>query len=165
MAAPQELMCLIWNGESGDAARRYALKAISIAHQIGKSPIQIAIPNNSPNLLDLNMVRPTITLSIVLDKVVTNETVTGPLQGGGTTYKVPTKQDIEYFVTKHGYDDSSKLTLMLLHENNAYEQYEFAVQQFTTNLIPAKEDRYDGTLVVLVRNRAGTYNQQTDDAL
>ena len=163
MVAQQELMCLIWNGESSSAARRYALKALSVAHQIGKSPIQIAIPNNTPTLLDLNMVRPTITLSLLLDKKITGQTITGPSKGGGTTYKVPTKQDMEYFVTENGYDASSKLTLMLLHEDNKYEQYEFAVQQFTTNLMPSKEDRYDSTLVVLVTKRAGTYDQLTDD--
>jgi hypothetical protein len=161
--AQQELMCLVWNGESSSAARRYALKVLSVAHQIGKSPIQIAIPNNTPQLLDLNMVRPTITLSLLLDKVITGQTITGPSKGGGTTYKVPTKQDMEYFITENGYDDSSKLTLMLLHEDNAYEQYEFAVQQFTTNLSPTKEDRYDCTLVLLVTKRAGTYDQLTDD--
>tara|TARA_R110002110_G_scaffold15798_2_gene69890 strand:+ start:499 stop:999 length:501 start_codon:yes stop_codon:yes gene_type:complete len=151
--AQQELMCLIWNGEDDGNARRYALKVLSVAHQIGKSPIQIAIPNNTPQLLDLNMVRPTITLSLLLDKVITGKTITGPSKGNGTTYKVPTKQDLETFVTDNGYDDSSKLTLMLLHEDNNYEQYEFAIQQFTTNLMPTKEDRYDSTLVMLVTKR------------
>ena len=165
--AQQELMCLVWNGESSSAARRWALKTLSVAHQIGKSPIQIAIPNNTPTLLDLNMVRPTITLSLLLDKKVTGKTITGPSKGGGTNYKVPTKQDMEYFITENGYDASSKLTLMLLHEDNKYEQYEFAVQQFTTNLMPSKEDRYDSTLVVLVTKRrtgdAEDYDQLTDD--
>ena len=151
--AQQELMCLIWNGLSGDSGRRYALKTLSVAHQIGKSPIQIAIPNNTPNLLDLNMVRPTITLSLLLDKKITGQTITGPSQGGSTVYKVPTKQDIELFVTEKGDDASSTLTLMLLQEDNKYEHYEFAVQQFTTNLMPSKEDRYDSTLVILVRKR------------
>ena len=167
MVAQQELMCLIWNGESSSAARRYALKALSVAHQIGKSPIQIAIPNNTPTLLDLNMVRPTITLSLLLDKKITGQTITGPSKGGGTNYKIPSKQDMEYFITENGYDASSKLTLMLLHEDNKYEQYEFAVQQFTTNLMPSKEDRYDSTLVVLVTKRrtgdAEDYDQLTDD--
>jgi|TARA_R110000824_G_scaffold396880_1_gene598966 hypothetical protein len=158
-----QLMCLVWNGEASSAARRYALKALSVAHQIGKSPIQIAIPNNTPTLLDLNMVRPTITLSLLLDKKITGETITGPSKGGGTAYKVPTKQDMEYFVTENGYDAASKLTLMLLHEDDDYEQYEFAVQQFTTNLMPSKEDRYDSTLVMLVTKRTGTYDQLTDD--
>ena len=157
----QELMCLIWNGESSGNARRYALKVLSIAHQIGKSPIQIAIPNNTPQLLDLNMVRPTITLSLLVDKVITNQTITGPSKGGSTVYKVPTKQDLETFVTENGYDDSSKLTLMLLHEDNKYEQYEFAIQQFTMNLMPSKEDRYDSTLVMLVTKRAGDFAQDS----
>ena len=165
--AQQELMCLVWNGESSSAARRWALKTLSVAHQIGKSPIQIAIPNNTPTLLDLNMVRPTITLSLLLDKKVTGKTITGPSKGGGTNYKIPSKQDMEYFITENGYDASSKLTLMLLHEDNNYEEYEFAVQQFTTNLMPSKEDRYDSTLVVLVTKRrtgdAEDYDQLTDD--
>jgi len=161
-------MCLVWNGESSSAARRYALKVLSVAHQIGKSPIQIAIPNNTPQLLDLNMVRPTITLSLLLDKVITGQTITGPSKGTGsnlTVYKVPTKQDMETFVSDNPYDDSQKLTLMLIQEDNKYEQYEFAIQQFTTNLTPSKEDRYDCTLVLLVTKRrtgeSDDYNQAT----
>ena len=153
MPSQQDLMCLIWNGEADSNARRFALKVLSVAHQIGKSPIQIAIPNNTPTLLDLNMVRPTITLSLLLDKTITGQTVTGPSIGNGTNYKVPTKQDIEHFVTEYAYDASSTLTLLLLHEDNKYEEYEFAVQQFTCNLTPAKEDRYEATLVVLVTKR------------
>ena len=163
--AQQELMCLIWNGESGGNARRYALKVLSVAHQIGKSPIQIAIPDNTPQLLDLNMVRPTITLSLLIDKVITNQTITGPSKGGSTVYIVPTKQDLETFVTENGYDDSSKLTLMLLHEDNKYEQYEFAIQQFTLNLMPSKEDRYESTLVILVtKRRTGESDDFTQDS-
>jgi len=166
--AQQELMCLIWNGQNGSSARRYALKTLSVAHQIGKSPIQIAIPSENPQLLDLNMARPTITLSLLLDKVITGQTITGPSKGTGsdlTVYKVPTKQDMETFVTENPYDDSQKLTLMLIQEDNNYEQYEFAIQQFTTNLTPSKEDRYDCTLVLLVTKRrtgeSDDYNQAT----
>ena len=111
------------------------------------------------------MVRPTITLSLLIDKVITNQTITGPSKGGSTVYIVPTKQDLETFVTENGYDDSSKLTLMLLHEDNKYEQYEFAIQQFTTNLMPSKEDRYDSTLVILVtKRRTGESDDFTQDS-
>ena len=166
--AQQELMCLIWNGQNGSSARRYALKTLSIAHQIGKSPIQIAIPSENPRLLDLNMVRPTMTLSLLLDKTITGQTITGPSKGTGsnlTAYKVPTKQDIETFVSDNPYDESQKLTLMLVQEDNKYEQYEFAIQQFTMNLMPSKEDRYDSTMVILVTKRrtgeSDDYNQAT----
>jgi hypothetical protein len=87
----EALMGLIWNGESGASARRWALKISSVAHQIGKAPIQIGIPSNDPQLIDLNIVRPTMTISLLLDKLVTSQSVTGPSKGGGTDYKVPTK--------------------------------------------------------------------------
>ena len=159
--AQQELMCLIWNGVTGGSARRWAIKALTVAHQIGKSPIQIAITSNDPQLIDLNMVRPTMTLSLLLDKEVTGQVITGPSKGGGTNYKVPTKQDIEDFVTSSSYTAATPLLLMFLMEDNTYEQYEFSIQQFTTNLIPAKEDRYDGTMVILTRKRGGTFDQAT----
>ena len=153
-------MTLIWNGKTS-GARRFALKSTTVAYQYGKSPIQVGIPFNDPQLIDLNIVRPTFTVSGLLDKVITGDTVTGPSKGGGTNYKVPTKQDIEDFVTDNAYDASNALTMMFIMEDDTYEQYEFAIQQFTANLAPAKEDRYDFTLVVLARNRAGTYNQVT----
>ena len=159
--AQQELMCLIWNGVTGGDARRWAIKAVSVAHQIGKSPIQQAITSNDPLLIDLNMVRPTVTISLLLDKKITGQVITGPSKGGGTNYKVPTKQDMEDFVTESFYTSAAKLTLMFLHEDNNYESYEFAVQQFTANLIPAKEDRYDCTMVILTRKRGGDYDQVT----
>ena len=159
--AQQELMCLLWNGASSSSARRWAVKAVSVAHQVGKSPIQIAITSNDPQLIDLNMVRPTMTLSLILDKKITGQVITGPSKGGGTNYKVPTKQDIEDFVTGSFYSASTALTVMFLHEDNNYESYEFAVQQFTANLIPAKEDRYDCTMVILTRKRGGDYDQVT----
>jgi|TARA_R110000765_G_scaffold324142_1_gene415780 hypothetical protein len=159
----QGLMCLIWNGESSGNARRWAIKALSIAHQIGKSPIQQAIPSTDPILIDLNMVRPTITISLLLDKIVTGQTVTGPSKGGATVYKVPTKQDMEDFTTDSSYDSASTLQLMLVHEDNTYETYDVATQQFTSNLTPAKEDRYDCTMVLLAkkRNDAGGFVQDS----
>jgi hypothetical protein len=72
---------------------------------------------------------------------------------------------MELFVTDINYTVDTPLTLMFLHEDNKYEEYQFAIQQFTANLTPAKEDRYDCTLVVLVNKRrtgnAEDYDQVT----
>jgi hypothetical protein len=53
------------------------------------------------------------------------------------------------------------MTIMFLHEDDAHELYTFAVQQFTSNLAPAKEDRYDCTLVILASKRSGDFDQAT----
>jgi len=156
----QPLMALIWNGKTS-GARRFALKVSTVALQFGKSPIQIGVPFNDAKLLDLNIVRPTITLTLTLDKEITGESMTGPDKGGGTDYKIPTKQDIEDFVTDNGYTIGNPLTLMFLQDDDAYEEYTFAVQQFTINIAAAKEDRYEGTLVILTSNRTGDYDQVT----
>jgi len=156
----EALQALIWNGKT-TGARRFALKVESVALQYGKSPIQVGIPFNDPLLIDLNIVRPTITLTLLVDRDITNQTITGPDKGNGTNYKVPTKQDLEDFITDNGYTTATESTLMLLQEDGTYEQYIFAIQQFTVNLAAVKEDRYETTLVMLTGNRAGDFSQVT----
>ena len=57
---------------------RYALKADTVAVNIAKTPIQIPIPQQSPELIDLGMFRPTLSISGVVDNVgLTSTTKSG----------------------------------------------------------------------------------------
>ena len=55
---------------------RYALKADTVALNIAKTPIQIPIPQQSPELIDLGMFRPTLSISGVVDNVGLASTTT-----------------------------------------------------------------------------------------
>lgn len=54
---------------SEEATIRYGLKCDSVTIQIARSPLQIPIPEASPELLDLGISRPSITLSGLIDTV------------------------------------------------------------------------------------------------
>ena len=55
---------------------RYALKADTVAVNIAKTPIQIPITQQSPELIDLGMFRPTLSISGVVDNVGLASTTT-----------------------------------------------------------------------------------------
>ena len=57
------------------ATIRYALKADSITLSVSKTPIQIPIPQNTPQLVDFGIFRPAITVAALVDNI-----------GGVTTY-------------------------------------------------------------------------------
>ncbi len=56
-------------GDTRAAPIRYALQCDSVAIQFQKTPIQIPIPQQSPELFDLGIVRPSITISGIVDTV------------------------------------------------------------------------------------------------
>tara|TARA_R100001082_G_scaffold109946_1_gene88362 strand:+ start:1064 stop:1675 length:612 start_codon:yes stop_codon:yes gene_type:complete len=52
-----------------EATIRYGLKCDSVAIQIARSPLQIPIPESSPEILDLGISRPSITIGGLIDTV------------------------------------------------------------------------------------------------
>ena len=66
--------------------RRYALKADSFGVAITKTPIQIPFPQNSPEIIELGMFRPNITVTGTVDRDQsdTPEVVTGPAKGNSS---------------------------------------------------------------------------------
>ena len=69
------LAVLLRNGKHASATSSetatifYALKCDTFAIQLQKSPITIPIPQGSPELIDLGIVRPSITISGIVDTV------------------------------------------------------------------------------------------------
>ena len=57
------------DGRGGSTITRYALKCDSVVIQFQKTPIQIPIPQESPELFDLGIVRPSISISGIVDTV------------------------------------------------------------------------------------------------
>jgi len=109
---------------------RYGLKADSFIVQVSKSPIQIPVPQSSPQLIDFGIFRPAITLSGIVDDIggdPTNTTSpnaeggeTGGMQSfgasdGGDTYTwyVPYKNKLEESLYKWMADDTNTLTIQV----------------------------------------------------
>jgi hypothetical protein len=90
------LAVLLRNGIHSDATAskatiRLALKCENISINLGRTPIQVPIPTNSPELIDLGIVRPTISISGLVDNLGTdttntsdNDSVTGEAFTSGT---------------------------------------------------------------------------------
>ncbi len=57
------------DGRAGQGTLFYALKCENITINYGRTPIQIAIPQNTPELIDLGIVRPSISISGLVDNV------------------------------------------------------------------------------------------------
>ena len=114
------LSILLRDGDHGSgtdkpATNRFALQAASFSLTMTKTPIQIPIPQNRPNLIDLGVTRPNISISGVIDTVGLpdiNDRVTNFLQTldytlynapdaknfSTQTYYVPYKNVLEDFV-------------------------------------------------------------------
>ena len=67
MDAP--LAVLLRDGTHAGATNRLALKVEQLSISISKTPIQIPIPRSTPQLLDLGISRPSITISGIVDNV------------------------------------------------------------------------------------------------
>ena len=68
MAEPS-LAVLLRNGPHATATIRYALKCNDVAISYSRTPIQIPIPQQSPELIDLGFYRPSITCTGIIDAI------------------------------------------------------------------------------------------------
>ena len=80
MAEPT-LAVLLRNGPHTSASVRYALKCSDIAISASRTPIQIPFSGQSPELFDLGFVRPSITLTGIVDTIGGNTSNTGANSG------------------------------------------------------------------------------------
>ncbi len=165
------LSICLYDGTTDGSEKRFALKADSFGVAITKTPIQIPFPQNSPELIELGMFRPNITISGTVDRdqADTPEFVTGPTKGfnngGGTAianldpyhnkYYVPTQKQLESFVTGSVYDDGiTPLQLIVQTEaGTTYATYDVAVAQARFDLAPGTEDRFQFSLSLVAKDR------------
>ena len=90
-----DLSVLLRNGVHGAATLRFALKCDSIAISYSKTPIQIPIPQQSPEIIDLGSFRPSISIGGIVD---TTEPSPASITVGGQTYYIPFKNWLENIV-------------------------------------------------------------------
>ena len=150
------LSILIYNGKTGGSDEiRYALKADSFSVSYTKTPVQIPLPSGAdPQITDFGFLRPSITITGLVDTDDPSETVTGP-DKSGTSYSVPTKEQLEDFVTGQVYDTSSSpLEIMIADGSTVKASYDVAVQQARFDVAPATEDRFSFSMVFVSKKRS-----------
>ncbi len=142
--------------------RRYALKADSFGVSVTKTPIQIPFPQNSPELIELGMFRPNITVTGTVDRdqSTTPEKVTGPAKGNSSdgdkaNFYVPTQKQLESFATDVIYDDSSTPIQLVVQTSTGtvYGTYEVAITQARFDLAPGTEDRFSFSMTFVAKDR------------
>ena len=109
---------------------RYALKADSFIVQVSKSPIQIPVPQASPQLIDFGIFRPAITISGIVDDIGgdTSNTTSPNSEGGETagmesftasdgqankTFYIPYKNKLEESLFEWMFDGTNIVTLQV----------------------------------------------------
>jgi len=111
----------------GVTPTNYGLKADSFIVQVSKSPIQIPIPQSSPQLIDFGIFRPAITISGIVDDIGgdPSATSTSPDSNGGMesfqalfgasviTFYIPYKNKLEESLYQWMTDDTNSLTLQM----------------------------------------------------
>ncbi len=170
--ASPNLSVLIRDGEhdntnSKQATERFALKCDSFAVNIAKTPIQIPIPGSSPELLDLGIFRPSVTVSGIVDTVVPSP---ASYTISGQTYKVPFKNQLENAVYYWAASEDALLEIEIgdttypaqANSTDAYSSsiinpsseaswtggaiYRVALQSARFGINASREDRYDFSL-------------------
>ena len=165
-------MILLHNGVKTGSAKGLVIKAESLSMTLAKTAILVTVPNDTPQLMDLNMIRPNITIGGIVENTTaigadytlagtttTNgDTATGDPDGSGVraddaslsfsgTYTYPTKADLEYFFTTKAYTGTSKTCLIIIDPSGtSFSFYSIAGQTATFILAPGTEDRYSYSL-------------------
>jgi len=65
---------------------RYALKCDSFSIQIAKTPIQVPIPQDAPEIIDIGFYRPSISIGGIIDTLGEDTTTVGPWSSGGDAH-------------------------------------------------------------------------------
>ena len=171
MATPT-LFVLLRNGTHAAASLRYALKAESWALQGSKTPIQIPIPQENPELIDLGIVRPSLTISGIVDSrgESTSENTTdfqtmSSFSWNSQTYYIPYKNKLEDFCSDTIFSTATPLELQLGDNTTPIATdgpvastggglYQVAMQQYRFEIKPGAEDRWEFTMTFVARNRS-----------
>ena len=99
-----ELAVLLRDGKHGTSGTtRYALKCNDVAMSIAKTPIQIPIPQQSPELIDIGYSRPSITLTGIVDTIGGNPGNVGA--GGDAGYAGMSSIEFSRATVSTGWDD------------------------------------------------------------
>ena len=164
------LAILLRDGTHAGASTRFALKAEQFSIQIAKTPIQIPIPRQNPELLDLGIFRPSITISGLIDTIPDSgaNTSSGEFRGtetltvSGQTYYVPYKNLLEQYCYKWVADNTTPVQIEVGDTTQPISAsanstggglYHVAIQQAQFSVAPATEDRWQYTISFAAKGR------------
>lgn len=166
MDAP--LAVLLRDGTHAGATTRLALKVEQLSISISKTPIQIPIPRSSPQLLDLGISRPSITISGIVDNVGGDPSNSDSgfqdmekMVVSSQTYYVPYKNFLEEKLITWVTSPSTVIQIEVGDATTPTGEghtgggvYEVGVQQVQFSVSPATEDRwvYSIQFVAKIRN-------------
>ena len=158
----------------------YALKCDQVSITYAKTPIQVPIPKNDPQIIDIGIYRPSLSLSGLIETVGGNpsNSITGfegmesfemqRTTGRGShaqakTYYFPTKNKLEDFCSEQVFTKATPLEVEIGNASYVNHSsgnmptggsiYEVALQQFRVQLDASKEDRYTFTMQFVVGAR------------
>jgi len=161
-----ELAVLLRNGpHDGSSTTRYALKCNDVAMSVAKTPIQIPIPQQSPELIDIGYTRPSITLTGIVDTIGGNPsnigagddagyagmssiefsrtTVSDGWSDGGSgtaqTYYIPYKNALEESCSKWIFSSSTELEVEIgdsTYPISSYNGYILGTSDSTRFVVP-----------------------------
>ena len=117
MAEPT-LAVLLRNGPHSSASVRYALKCNDVAMSYAKTPIQIPIAQQSPELIDLGYFRPSVTVTGIIDTVGGNaiNTTAGFAGMDSFSYSRQLASDANYY-SDGGTSDTAAQTYYVPYKN------------------------------------------------
>ena len=169
--AQAPLSILLRDGTHAGASVRLALKVDQFSLQISKTPLQIAVPQSTPLILDMGMTRPSLNISGLVDNLggdTSNNTANfwdmESMTIDGQTYYIPYKNYLEKrlltWVTNSGYTvqleigDATQPDWTSNTASTGGGIYEVSCQQIQFTVAPGTEDRwiYSAQFVGKLRN-------------
>tara|TARA_R110002020_G_scaffold453418_1_gene668182 strand:- start:121 stop:702 length:582 start_codon:yes stop_codon:yes gene_type:complete len=176
------------SGTSGgilEATIKLMLKVEQFTCQVSRSPIQISGAAGTVELLDLGFMKPSLTISGIIDTVGTDrsnssttaldatnfsglipKSMTG-VELNGETYYIPYKNFLEKFLLEYSPVSSRRLELEVgdsttpISTSGAHSTggaiYPVLVQQVQFTLAPGMEDRYLFTIGFVAQERDGVF--------
>jgi len=118
-----ELAVLLRDGPHGTSGTtRYALKCNDVAVSVAKTPIQIPIPQQSPELIDIGYFRPSVTLTGIVDTIGGNPSNVGA--GDDAGYAGMSSIQFSRATVSDGWDDGGSGTVQTYYipYKNALEE-------------------------------------------
>ena len=170
MAASMPVSVLLRDGPHASATVRLGLKAEQFAINIAKTPIQIPIPQQSPELIDLGIFRPSITVSGLVDNEPEDVANTSNSPAGtrgmpsfvyaGQTYYFPYKNKLEEAAYKWITSTTTDLELEIGDAGTPMGSnhtgggvYKVAIQQARFQVDAAREDRWTFAMQFVCKSR------------